>query len=87
VSTVAPQALFLLNHPFVKDQAKALAKRLDGTPMAPAIERGYALLYGRMPTSDEVRVGLELLGEKPPEVAWAEYCQVLMCANEFLFVD
>src|SRR5207245_919789 len=28
VSTVAPQALFLMNHPFAKDQALALARRV-----------------------------------------------------------
>jgi hypothetical protein len=89
-STVAPQALFLLNHPFARDQAKAMAKRLlseKAADDAGRIDRAYRLAYGRPPTAEEVRVGRELLGPKPDEAAWAAYCQVLLCANEFLFVD
>ncbi len=32
VSTVAPQALFLMNHPFVLDQAQHAARRLLAEP-------------------------------------------------------
>ena len=32
VSTVAPQALFLMNHPFVIEQSRAAARRLLGRP-------------------------------------------------------
>jgi hypothetical protein len=89
-STVAPQALFLLNHPFVHEQAKALAKRLPtegAASISERIERAYRLAYLRPPTEAEARVGRELLGGSPDEAAWAAYCQVLLCANEFLFLD
>ena len=90
VSTVAPQALFLLNHPFAREQAKALAKRL-GTPKGDAvkgrIEQAYLLLYGRPPSAGETQVGLDYLGTDVAEQVWQEYCQVLLCANEFMYVD
>jgi hypothetical protein len=94
VSTVAPQALFLMNHPFVLSQTKALAKRLvaeEGCDRL-KIQRAYVLLYGRPATEEEVGIGRGLLNAarregKRAEAAWAEYCQVLLCANEFLYVD
>lgn len=55
-STVAPQALLLLNHPRMLDQAGHLAERLirevpgDDTLR---LERAYELLFGRRPRDDE----------------------------------
>jgi hypothetical protein len=89
VSTVAPQALFLMNHPFAKEQAKALARRIaSGKGIdAEKIGQAYTLLYGRPATEEEVKIGLTLLGPAANEAAWAEYCQVLLCANEFIYID
>jgi hypothetical protein len=94
VSTVAPQALFLMNHPFVLEQAKTLGIRLqkEATEPGARIARAYALLYGRPPTDAELAIGKELLdtmtkSEGSPERAWTAYAQVLLCANEFLYVD
>jgi hypothetical protein len=90
VSTVAPQALFLLNHPFILDQTRRLAQRLltSGRDDRERLGRAYLLLYGRPPLPEEVRVGLGFLsaaGNTPR--AWEEYCQVLLCANEFIYLD
>jgi hypothetical protein len=95
VSTVAPQALFLLNHPFALAQAKALADRV--LREAPANDAGkigrlYVLLFGRPPGEQELHIGLTLLAgsaaqPRPREKAWEEYCQVLLCTNEFIYVD
>jgi hypothetical protein len=93
VSTVAPQALFLLNNPFARRQAQALAGRIVAWAKddRARIRRAYALLYGREPLAEEVAVGADLLaasrGRQPPEKAWQEYAQVLLCANEFIYVD
>jgi len=96
VSTVAPQALFMLNHPFALEQTAALAKRILGEgPAEPTarVQRAYGLLYGRPPTAAELRIGLQFVsraaGAKPEaeQQAWEQYCQVLLCANEFIFVD
>jgi hypothetical protein len=90
VSTVAPQALFLMNNPFILEQTKALAKRImDGDKDNRArIQRAYTLLYGRPPMDDEVKIGLDFVNRgSGMEKAWQEYCQVLLCANEFIYVD
>jgi hypothetical protein len=90
VSTVAPQALFLLNHPFVLEQAKSIASRIraekpdDGL----RLESLYVRLYGRPPSAEETKIGKEFLSRSgPAEKAWEEYCQILLCANEFIYVD
>jgi hypothetical protein len=92
VSTVAPQALFLLNHPFVLEQKTALAQRILQDTQAnddkTRIEKIYVLLYGRPPTEEELRIGLEFLArQRSPKEAWGAYCEILLCANEFIYVD
>ncbi len=90
VSTVAPQALFVMNHPFVLEQAKALAKRIadGGKDERTKIQRAYVLLYGRPPVDEEVKIGLGFVARGGGTAkAWEEYCQVLLCANEFIYVD
>ncbi|HTU89507.1 MAG TPA: PSD1 and planctomycete cytochrome C domain-containing protein [Gemmataceae bacterium] len=90
VSTVAPQALFLMNNPFVLAQTQALAKRLlaIGTNDLARIEHAYVLLYGRPPTAEEVGIGLDFLHRAGAgERGWEEYGQALLCANEFSYVD
>jgi hypothetical protein len=89
-STIAPQALFLLNHPFVLEQTQVLSRRI--LAVAPEnrqrIQFAYQLLHGRQPTAEEVQIGLNLLARSGlVERNWEEYCQVLFCANEFIYVD
>jgi hypothetical protein len=50
------------------------------------------LLYARPATKPEIKLGLAALaqaraGTKETDLAWEEYCQVLLCANEFIYVD
>jgi hypothetical protein len=94
ISTVAPQALFLLNHPFVVEQTKTLAKRVlteKATNEGERIERAYGLLYGRPPTAEERAIGEKFLSASSKRAdiyaTWQAYCQVLLCANEFIYVD
>lgn len=90
VSTVAPQALFLLNHPFARSQAKELAARLlREVPQGDEarIHRAYELLFGRRARDAEVKICLQVLSRMNPERAWTELAHVLLCSNEFVFVD
>ncbi len=93
ISTVAPQALFLLNHPFVRSQAKGLAARLlRDVPHGDEarIHRAYELLFARRARDAEVNVCLRVLSRINPESverAWTELAHVLLCSNEFVFVD
>ena len=97
VSTVAPQALFLLNSPFVLEQARILARRAQetgGIDDPGRIDWLYRRLYRRPPIGQEIESGLAFIGRvkrvcesAPAGSAWQEYCQVLLCANEFIYVD
>ena len=80
VSTVAPQALFLMNHPFALEQSDALAKRAPEKEKIPWL---YRTLYGRFPSDAEIRLGLAAAENS----SWPDYCHVLLCANEFVYVD
>jgi cytochrome c553 len=91
VSTVAPQALFLLNHEFTLAQARALAERLardvpeDETAR---IQRAHQLLFSRPATAAELRLCQELLTRAGShEGAWVDLAHVLLCSNEFVYLD
>jgi hypothetical protein len=103
-STVAPQALFMMNHPFAIAQTRALAERLlkEAANDRERIRRAYLLLYGRPASAPESEIGLKFLAETRKATgaqtasaenanreirAWEEYAQILLCANEFLYVD
>jgi hypothetical protein len=85
-----------MNHPFLLSQTEILAERVNTLPKATdkkKIEWLYGNLYGRKPTSDELKIGQQALAQarsslgKNEKLAWEEYCQVLLCANEFVYVD
>ena len=93
-SVVPQQSLFLMNSPFMAARSRALAARLrqDCPDDAARIERSYLLLYGRSPTDEERRLGMEFLQMPPTDdslvtlTAWEQYAQVLLSANEFMHV-
>jgi hypothetical protein len=87
-STVSPQALFLLNHPFALASAEALAAVAG--PSASPIEEMYRRLYGRFPTGGELQFAqttLAQLGGPENENALVAFAQVLLGSNEFYFID
>ncbi len=92
-STVAPQALFLLNHPFAMAQAKSLDElvlKSKSSDDAARVRSLYQRLYSRDPRDEEVQLGLKLLSHAATDDrlnAWTRYAQVLLCANEFIYVD
>jgi hypothetical protein len=93
VSTVAPQALFLINSDFVQATARSLAHRLlERAPDddATRIDRAYRWLYGRTPRPEEVAIGRSFLARgaaRGREDAWFDYAHVLLCSNEFIYID
>jgi hypothetical protein len=94
-TTVPQQALFLMNSPFAVQQAKALAARpevAEGSEPEVRIEALYRLLYGRPPTAEEVELGMRFVDDarttaETKLTPWEQYAQVLLLANEFVFVD
>ncbi len=93
-SVIAPQALWLLNHPFALAQTKALTTRLlRDTPDddTARLDWLYTRLFARPPTAEEKPIALAALAlarsVNPAPAAWEQLCQVLLCANEFIYVD
>jgi hypothetical protein len=92
-TTVPQQALFLLNSPFVTEQAKALANRKEIAAADTAdqkVTKMYRAALGRDPTREESELGREFVGDAEPGATfgkWEQYAQVLLLCNEFVFVD
>ena len=97
-TTAASQSLALMNSPFVRQRAEKLALRVrpkDEADLPRAIEEAYRLTLGRRPTDGErerivrfVRSQVSAgAGPKALDTALVDCCQVLLCLNEFVFVD
>lgn len=72
VTTVPQQALFLMNSPFVIEQARALVRRLEiaaaGDP-AERVRRLYRRVLGRSATEEEVALGVRFVTAGVTDVA------------------
>jgi hypothetical protein len=91
-STVAPQALFLMNNPFVIEQSKQAAARLlaENQPDDVArIRRAYRWTLGRDPTPSEREVSLKFLAAngRDPKDAWAALFHALFASADFRYVE
>ena len=100
-TTIAPQALLLMNNPQVRQYASALAKRVAPTPETTtesAVRSAYAIALCRPPTADEVSEASTFISSQAEayakagrsdgkDLALADFCQALMCLNEFVYVD
>jgi hypothetical protein len=81
-TTVAPQALFLMNAPEVRDWAKKFAKRLESEPTPESkITRAFLLALGRKPTETELNQSVSFLKSQD----LADFCQVVLGLNEFAY--
>ncbi|CAN5215439.1 DUF1549 domain-containing protein [soil metagenome] len=90
VSTVAPQALYLMNHLFVHEQAKATATRLLAEPLTDddaRLTRLYRQALGRAPTDGERSVAKKFLAAGKPELGWAGVVQTLFASAEFRYLE
>lgn len=85
ITSTPLQRLFFLNSPFVMQRAEALAKRLTAGTNDAKVRQAYRLVYGRQPTAEELSAGVEFL--QAGDASLPQYAQVLLSANEFLFVN
>ena len=86
VSTVAPQALMLLNSSLAVEAARALAERVHrdaGEESARQVERAFELALQRLPDESESVACEQLL----TKLSLAELCRVLLNLNEFVYLD
>ena len=94
-TTVPQQSLFLMNSPFIAEQAQALAKRsADSEPASPAqrLERLYHFALARSPSEAETNQALAFVEGAKDQPAgqldgWEQLAQLLMLTNEFAYVD
>jgi hypothetical protein len=96
-TTVPQQALFLLNSPFVLEQARALAQRAEancGGDLTRQIQTLYRLALQRPATGNETQLAEKFMAAQPAAVnatgsfsPLAKYAQILLLSNELIFVD
>jgi hypothetical protein len=99
-TTVATQALFLLNAPFVKQQAAKLAERLQQHQPdddRARINQLYLLTVNCPPEDYEIEIALTFLEQctqdliaasdatKARSAAWTQLCHAVLASNRFLF--
>jgi hypothetical protein len=95
VTTVPLQQLFVLNSEFMVRNAKALSTRLATLEKdeSARVRQAFLLLYGRPASNREINLAMGFLRPgAPPDAGatlgrWEQYAQVLLSANEFMFVD
>ncbi len=100
-TTIAPQALLLMNSKIVRGCADNFARRVapaKGPAGGESVRAAYALALGRAPTAQELGDSVEFIREQaasyreerkpePEQRALADFCQVLLKLNEFVYVD
>ena len=86
-STIAPQALILMNNSFVRRQAKEFARRLEreaGTERTKQVELAFQLAYARPASAKERAMAMEFVKSEPE--AMVDFCQALLNSNEFVYI-
>jgi mono/diheme cytochrome c family protein len=92
-TTVPLQQLFVLNSEFLAASAKALTARLaavEAADDAARIRGAFEIVYGRGPSEREVELSVRYLSAEDSQEGlsrWERFCQTLLAANEFLYVD
>lgn len=89
VSTVAPQALYLLNHPFVIEQARLAAKATEGVGDTERIECAFQAAYSRPPDEKERRLALDFVStgdDAQRRAAWEQFYQMLFASVDFRYI-
>jgi mono/diheme cytochrome c family protein len=100
-TTIAPQALLLMNNPAVRGYAESFARRADlpaGAPLADVVRRAYEIALARPPSTEEQVEAVQFIEEQMAEYqadgkgdarqrALADFCQVVMGLNEFIYID
>lgn len=97
-STIAPQALFLMNSDFISDVTLEMADRLIAAEpeIAARVNRLFAECYGRPPSSAEMSFVSTFLEQVPASdtsaksldesAVWQALCQSVISSSEFVYV-
>ncbi|MBI5773789.1 MAG: DUF1549 domain-containing protein [Verrucomicrobia bacterium] len=99
-TTVAPQALLLMNNPHVRAAARDFAKNLMENTSGPdtVVKRAYRTAFGRTPTAKEWNDSIHFIetqeksyaatqAKDAMRLALTDFCQAVMSMNEFVYVE
>lgn len=94
-STVAPQALLMMNSDLVHEQSMAIAEQLLKLPLdeAQRISAVYSRVLKRQPSTEEIIAASNfvrdagLSAESTATTVWQSLCRVLISSNEFSYIE
>jgi hypothetical protein len=89
-TTVAPQALTLLNSEFMLREATRFADELrkeHGSDVRRQVEGMWTRAFGRKPSAAEAQSAISALSDKADPDALARLCLVAFNTNEFVYID
>lgn len=87
-STIAPQALILMNNSFVLMEAHKFAERLQreaGADPSAQVNTAFQIALNRPPTHSEAERSIAFLKASPE--ALTDFCQTLFNLNEFVYIQ
>ena len=104
-TTIAPQALLLMNNTLVREASRQFAQRLlapSARSLDEAVRLGYVVALSRQPTEEELTNSVQFLQRQTRSYvspgtsaestsgllpALEDFCQVLFCLNEFIYLE
>jgi len=92
-TTTPNQALLVLNNDWIVERAKKLAANTEPEDASPetinnAVSQLHLHLFGRPVQDAELTTAREFLAKNEALSAnWQDYCHVLLCSNEFFYID
>jgi hypothetical protein len=99
-STVTPQALMLMNSRFIQEQADFFAERIEkegGKEVRAQVALAWRLAFAAEATKRDIDAAASFIAEQsvrfraqskqPERMALTNFCQALLSANQFLYVD
>lgn len=99
VTTVPPQALAMMNSPLIRQLAEKLAARVQeysGMNSEQIVQYAFWLVLSRPPQQQETEQMCRFIADQAAKyvneedsmtVAVADFCQLMLCLNEFVYVD
>ena len=98
VSSIAQQSLFLINHPWMREQSRFAAKRLSAEPITSdldRVERIYRMALGRSPTVSETTIALNYIkthlngnnSDSTKIEAWTDLWQAIFASVDFRYLN
>lgn len=99
-TTIAPQALYLMNNSQVRNASRNLVTRINlpNESLEALVARAYELVLAREPSSEETAESVKFIQEQSVShqqsgkgdariLALTDFCQVMLCLNEFVYVE